>query len=154
MKASVVAPDWVVFAVNGLTGFLAWVLLVTGLPAAPGAILTILMVMDVISGLVKSYSLGIPISSRKLKVGILGKLLVVMTPLCIALAAAGTSLTLMPLALWSINILILGEALSFVSNTVTVVTGKEVPEVSAVAIIGNKLKQVLEAFMKEGSSKE
>ena len=147
-------PDWVVATGNILMGFLAWVMVVTGLPVAPGVILAFIMFLDFISALAKCYVLEIPITSRKLKSGILSKMLMLLVPLVLALTASAIGMDLVWFVTWVLNLLILGEAYSFISNVHAVKYKKELPEWNVLSIITRKLRDVVEDGLKEGSSKQ
>lgn len=147
-------PDWVMAVGNVVIGFLAWVMVVTGLPAAPGAILAFIMFLDFISALAKCYVLERPITSRKLKSGILSKMLMLLIPLVMALTASAIGMDLVWFVTWVLNLLILGEAYSFISNVHAVRYKKELPEWNVLAIVARKLRDIVEEGLREGSSKK
>lgn len=147
-------PDWVMAVGNVVIGFLAWVMLVTGLPVAPGVILAFIMFLDFISALAKCYALERPITSRRLKRGILSKMLMLLVPLVMALTASAIGMDLVWFVTWVLNLMILGEAYSFISNVHAVKDKRELPEWKVLSIIARKLRDVVEDGLKEGSSKK
>ena len=66
---------------NGLLGLGAWVLMYTGLPVEPVAILTVLVGVDFVAGISRAHALGEPVSSRRMRVGMLTKCGVIAVPL-------------------------------------------------------------------------
>lgn len=148
------SPDWVVAAGNILMGFLAWVLVVTGLPLAPGVILTFIMLLDFVSALAKCYVLERPITSRKMKSGVLSKMLMLLVPLVMALTASAIGMDLVWFVTWVVNLMILGEAYSFISNVHAVKYKRELPEWNVLAILTRRLRDIVEEGLKEGSSKK
>ena len=147
-------PDWMMAVGNIGMGFLAWVMVVTGLPVAPGVILAFIMFLDFLSALAKCYVMETPITSRKLKSGILSKVLMLLVPVVLALTASAIGIDLVWFVTWVLNLLILGEAYSFLSNVHAVKYKKDLPEWNVLAMITHKLRNIVEDGLKEGSSKK
>lgn len=139
---------------NLLGGGLAGIMVFTGLPCEAVIVLTSLMVIDSLTGLGRAYVCGEQITSRKIKIGALSKLLMLLLPITTALAAKGVSLDLKWMVLYSMNALILSEAYSILSNLVTIRTGKRLPEFDAISLLGGKIREIMETSLKNTSSKD
>ena len=131
---------------NAVVAALAFVMTYTGMAVEPAVILAILMVVDFFSGITKAWVTGEPISSAKMKAGAAGKLLLLMIPLVLALAAKGMGVQWTWIVAWCVNVMILSEAYSFISNVYSIKTKKALPEWDAIAMIGGRLRQILESF--------
>lgn len=131
------------YMMNAVMALSAWALAYTGLPAEPAIILTVIMMLDFASGVARAYIVDGQVSSKVMKAGVIGKLLVLLIPLIIALAAKGLSLDWHWLAGWCITVLILSETYSFIANLYNIKTRQNLPEWDAVAMIGNRLRAII-----------
>ena len=125
----------------------AWILSYTGFPAEPAGALASLMALDFISGLTKAYVCGEPITSRRMKAGAASKLILLLVPLAVALAAKGAGRDLDPLLGWVISLMILAELYSFVANLYAIKTGESLPEFDVIHAVGKRIQRILEAMM-------
>lgn len=133
---------------NAVVAGLAWVMTYTGLPVEPAAVLAVLMVVDFIAGITCSIASGKPVTSHKMKVGLMSKCGVMTIPLVMALAAKGLGADFTWLINWSVSLFILSEAYSIVANIYTTRTGIAIPEWDAVSMLLNRLKSILEGYDK------
>lgn len=131
---------------NFATAFTASVF--TEFPINSTVILGILMTLDFIAGIAKAICLDESVTSKKMKIGVIGKTLTLLIPLCVALAGVGAGLDLSKLVAFTLNLLILSELYSFISNLLVIKTKKALPEFDAISLIANKIKSLLEGIVK------
>ena len=108
-------------------------------------VLTILILLDVATGLVKAYRVngGNSIRSGRLSAGILSKLVVILIPLVIALTGKGIGLDLTALVKGTLSTLILAEAYSNLSNIQMIRSGIEVKEFDVISKLVKSVQKVL-----------
>lgn len=114
-------------------------------------ILGFLMLVDTITGVIRS---GIvhgwrSVTSHMLTVGVLAKCTLILVPLLIALAGHGVGLNLAFVAKSALNILILAELYSTLSNIQAIRLRKDIPEFDAVNYTLLKLRELLERTVKK-----
>jgi phage-related holin len=125
----------------GVTSFMAiiaGVFAFLGLSAVQFLILIILMSLDMITGIAKSYRIDKKsITSNAMKIGLFSKLFYIIVPIVLALAAKGINLEGYGLwfASFAVTILILAEAYSILGNIYSFKTGKEAAEVDGVSYL-------------------
>lgn len=132
---------------NGLLGLGAWVLMYTGLPIEPTLILGALMAIDIFSGIGRAHSLNEQITSRRMNSGIASKLLLLLIPLAVALAAKGLDQDWSYLVSFCVSAMILSELYSFISNIYAIKTGDDLPEFDVIKILGKHIRAALERLM-------
>lgn len=143
--------------VNTSTLFISSVLSSIHIPISAFLTLTILMVIDVVVGLGRSYRLQIPITSYRIKLGVISKLGVLLIVLSFGLAFTHSGLVIddlkeyIQLILW---LFILSELYSIVSNVYAIKTGDNLPEVEVLSLIGTKLKRLMEAILPNNKDRE
>ena len=143
--------------VNTSTIFISSVLSSIHIPISAFLTLTILMVIDVVVGLGRSYRLQIPITSYRIKLGVISKLGVLLIVLSFGLAFTHSGLVIddlkeyIQLILW---LFILSELYSIVSNVYAIKTGDNLPEVEVLSLIGTKLKRLMEAILPNHKDRE
>lgn len=136
--------------VNTSTIFLSSVLSSMHIPVSAFLTLTVLMLIDVVVGLGRSYRLQIPITSHRIKLGVMSKLGVLLIVLSVGLAFTHSGLVIedlksyIQLILW---LFILSELYSIVSNVYAIKTGDNLPEVEVLSLLGAKLKKLMEALI-------
>ena len=134
-----------IFAIfNAFIFALAWALAYTGLPIEPAVILGVLMLIDFIFGIACAKATKTPITSHRMRVGMLSKATLLTIPLVMALAAKGLGADFYYLVTWIVYVFILSEVYSIVSNAYTIKTGKHAPEWDAISFILARLRAVLE----------
>lgn len=113
-----------------LYGAIAYV----GLPVQPFFVLAILLALDFITGVLKSYVLGLGIRSYKASIGMISKMVLILIPVVLALLMKGTGFEeYQAIVITSINVLILSEAYSTIANIYTITTREEIEEFDAVS---------------------
>lgn len=143
--------------VNTSTLFISSVLSSIHIPISAFLTLTILMVIDTVVGLGRSYRLQIPITSYRIKLGVISKLGVLLIVLSFGLAFTHSGLVIddlkeyIQLILW---LFILSELYSIVSNVYAIKTGDNLPEVEVLSLIGTKIKKLMEAILPNHKDRE
>ena len=143
--------------VNTSTIFISSVLSSIHIPIASFLTLTILMFIDVVVGIGRSYRLQIPITSYRIKLGVISKLGVLLIVLSFGLAFTHSGLVIddlkeyIQLILW---LFILSELYSIVSNVYAIKTGDNLPEVEVLSLIGAKIKKLMEAVLPNHKDRE
>lgn len=136
--------------VNTSTLFISSVLSSIHIPISAFYTLTILMLIDVVVGLGRSYRLQIPITSYRIKLGVISKLGVLLIVVSVGLAFTYSGLVVEDLKEYIQLILclfILSELYSIVSNVYAIKTGDNLPEVEVLSLLGKKLKNLMEALI-------
>jgi hypothetical protein len=105
--------------------------------------LSVLLVIDVITGITKSYRIGRDITSNMLKYGFLSKIILLLIPIAFMVGAKGVDIDGTNIVIVSYNILIISELYSIVGNIYSIQTGEFFPEMDAVQMIGRKLKNIM-----------
>lgn len=100
-------------------------------------ILALFMVLDTITGVARSWKIegGQSFVSSKLGAGVAGKLLFLLIPCVIGLTGHALKIDLHLVVVWAINIMVLSEAYSIISNVYSYHTGQFVKEFDAVSLI-------------------
>jgi phage-related holin len=114
-------------------------------------ILSVFILIDIMTGIFADARIkGVnKITSKRLSFGILFKLMMLLIPMIVVLTGRGIGLDLHMLAVWSLNMLIVSEALSIIGNIQEIKTGKEVAEMDAVNLILGKIRNVLIDFLEK-----
>ena len=114
-------------------------------------ILSIFILIDIMTGVIADARIkgATQITSKRLSFGILFKLMMLLIPMVVVLTGQGIGLNLHMLAVWSLNMLIVSEALSIIGNIQEIKTGKEVAEMDAVNLILGKVRKVLIDFLEK-----
>ena len=116
-------------------------------------VLTILIVTDVITGVIKSGFLygGDSIKSSIMERGITAKGLIILLPILIALAGKGIGFELADIAQGIITVLIFSELYSVLGNINATRTGIDTNEFDAIGWVIAGLKNVLKNIIKDES---
>ena len=133
---------------NCLLGLGAWVLMYTDLPAEPVAILAVLVGVDFISGVSRAHALAEPVTSHRMRVGMLTKCGVITVPLVMALTAKGLGTDFTWLVQWTVSVFILSESYSIIANIHAIRTGILLPEFDAVSAILKKVRSLIDVIDK------
>lgn len=112
-------------------------------------VLTAVIVIDIITGVLKSAALRgwRSITSSKFSAGVLAKLLLILIPVTLALAGKGVGLDMALITQGSISVLILSQVYSIIGNIHSMQTLDEKNEFDAVAFIMRQLRDILESSM-------
>lgn len=124
-------------------GIISWLLIFAGLNSEAFYILSILLVIDFMTGLWKAKSLGHHLTSNKMKYGVISKLSLLIIPIVIGLGVRALGQDASQLLLISINILILSEMYSIIGNIYSARTGQELPEFDALSAIAKGIRKRL-----------
>lgn len=122
----------------------------TGISHELIAILAMLMVIDTVTGVLRSYRIhgGRSITSSRLGWGVVTKLLFLTIPFVIVLVGKGAGYDLAILADWAIKVMVLSEGYSIISNILSVHRNEDMPEFDAMTFILNKIRDTLQAIIK------
>ena len=128
---------------------IAFITAITGVSTQIVNILTILIFLDILTGITKSYRLygGTSIRSGRLSGGILSKLVVILIPLILALAGKGIGIDLTELVKGSFGTLILAETYSNFSNINQIRTGVAEKEFDVVSKLLEQIKKIILALL-------
>lgn len=128
---------------NFLIVLLSGVLAYLEISQEPFTIFAILLVIDYITGVWKAKTLGISITSNKMKYGLISKLSLLIIPIVLAMGAKATGADYHYILLSGMYILILSEIYSIIGNVYCMNTGEELPEYDAVAMLGKQIRNIL-----------
>lgn len=136
--------------INSLSFYAATVLSSISISPASFMALSILMMVDFALGLGKSYRMRIPITSYRMKLGVISKVSMLLIVIAFGLAFTHGGFLIEELqdyVGWVLWVFILSELYSIVSNTYAIKVGEELPEFEVIAIIGGKLREVISKFI-------
>lgn len=108
------------------------------------SVLTVLVLIDIFTGVMKTLALGKKPSSRRLLNGFISKVLLLLVPIVFALAVKGIGVDAKSMLYMILSVLILSETYSIIGNVYTVKTRKEVEEFDAVAVILKMIRKYLD----------
>lgn len=111
-------------------------------------ILCYLMLIDTLSGIVKSVSLNKRFEFKILFFGLCSKLLILLIPMVIALVGKGISKTydFTPVLDAVLKVLVVSEGLSIITNFYVVKTGKTVKNIDIVTMLLTKIRSYMQRF--------
>jgi len=116
-----------------------------GLSMQSFGILAVLLILDVITGIWRSWSMygGDSVTSAKAINGIISKFLFLLIPLVVAYMGHGAGLNLVAVAQAALGILIFATGYSIIGNIYTIRTGVAVKEFDAVRLILSWIEEYL-----------
>jgi len=118
-------------------------MLYLGIDTEAFTMFSILLIIDYVSGLMKARAINESITSNKMKYGIVSKLSLIIIPLVLAIGGKGMNVDMTSLLFVSMNILVLSEVYSIISNIYAIRNKEELPEYDVVSIIGKKVRNTL-----------
>ena len=127
----------------------AWIAILlnyVGLGAEVFLIYAVLLVIDYITGLGRSYRLKIEITSMAMKLGMFAKLSCLFIPIVLGLGFKVMGSEGKSALEVGMTILCLSEAYSSISNIYAMQTGKNLPEIDAIASLARWLKAKILSF--------
>jgi phage-related holin len=124
-------------------GIISWLLLFAGLNSEAFYILSVLLIIDFMTGIWKAHALEQNVTSNKMKYGVISKLSLLIIPIAIGLGVRALGQSASQLLLISINILILSEMYSIIGNIYSARTGQELPEFDALSMIAKSIRKRL-----------
>ena len=120
-------------------------------------VLSTLMIIDFILGLGKSYRMREPITSYRMKLGVISKVGMLLIVLSFGLAFTHGGVMVSDLhdyITWVLWVFIMSELYSIVSNTYAIKVGEELPEFEVLAIIGGKIRSIFYSVMPPQDNKK
>lgn len=122
-----------------------------GLSLQSFTILAVFMLIDVLTGIVRTYVVngGRSIKSSRLGAGILSKSCIILVPVLLVWSGEGTGINLLPIAQGTLSVLILAELYSILGNVQSIRLKRDIMEFDAVNFIILKLRDYLESFIKK-----
>ncbi len=126
---------------------------VLGLSTEAYGILAILMMLDTVTGVIRSGTIHgwRSVTSHAAEVGLLAKLLLLMVPLVVALTAKGAGIDLHWVASGSLTVLVLSEGYSVLGNVHATYLRKDIKEFDAINFVLTKFRDGIETFIKKPS---
>lgn len=137
-------------AIKNIGYFLAFIIGAVELSTEAFAIFGVLIVIDTITGILRSSRVfgARSVTSLKLTSGVISKLLIIGVPLIIAWAGKGAGIPMGALAQGALSMLILAEAYSILGNIHAIRTGKNVKEFDAINWVLEKVRTTIEHYLK------
>lgn len=132
---------------NSLMFCFAAIFSYTGLPVEPVLILTTFTAVDTLLGVTKSAVLKQEVTSHRLSGGVAGKVGLVLIPFVLALTAKAVGVDMLGFVTYALNVIIISEAYSIISNVYTIRTKKEAPEWDVMSILLNKIHEFADNFV-------
>lgn len=129
---------------NGMTVCCGTLMTYLGINAEAFMLFAVLLAIDYMTGVAKANIIGEPITSAKMKYGVISKLSILIIPLVLAVVAKIVGADFAFVLLVGINILAISEAYSIIGNIYTIKTRETLPEYDAIGAIGRKLRRILE----------
>lgn len=121
-----------------------------GIDGSVVEILFLLMCTDTVLGAIKAIRLGNQFSFKKLLWGIVTKLSVLVIPMVIALVAKGLSFNFKWFVLAILNILIVAEGFSAISNILSIKTKKNVENTDFISMMLKAIRKGLASIIQRG----
>jgi phage-related holin len=146
METTSTLSGWTFF--KNLTYIPAFVL---GLSTEAYGILAVLMLIDTITGVIRSGTIHgwRSVTSHAAEVGLLAKLLLLIVPMVVALTARGAGLDLRWVASGALTVLIVSEGYSILGNIHSTYLRQDVKEFDAINFLLTKLRDTLERVVKK-----
>jgi len=112
-------------------------------------VLFYLMIMDTFLGIIKTIVLNNHFSFKKLAVGFVSKLAVLLIPTALALMSKGLNYNFNWFVTAVMNLLIVSDGISIISNIIAIKTKKEVENFDAITLILNSIRNRLIQIFKK-----
>ena len=103
----------------------------------------VLIVIDYVTGVIKAHHIGESITSNRMKYGAISKLSLLVVPIVLGIGSKATGINLNIIISMFINILIISEVYSSISNVHAITKGKELPEYDVLAAIARSIREYL-----------
>lgn len=119
-------------------------ILLAGINETSVVVLTVFIFLDVVTGIISAIRIGgwHKLSSRTMSFGIVFKMLLLLIPFLLVWTGEGIGVDMMKLAVWSMNLLIISEALSILGNIQEIKSGVETKEIDAVNLMFKKIRSI------------
>lgn len=123
--------------------FIVW----SGVNAEAVAALTFLLLVDMFTGVWKTVRIGAKPRSSRFANGILSKMVLLLIPISLAVAAKGVGVDIASLVSAVIGALILSELYSIIANIATIQTGKEQEEFDVLSLILRQIRKTINKIL-------
>lgn len=128
----------------------------TGISAELVGILSVLIVMDIITAIIREYAIGNRIKSRMFWIGVSAKMLLIVVPFIVILVGKGSGIDLLSMGRITLSIFIVAEGYSILGNIIQIRRkDKTIDEQDAITMmikaIEKKLKSILSVLMRKES---
>jgi phage-related holin len=120
-----------------------------GLNSESFSLLAVLLLLDYTTGILKARAIGESITSNRMKYGIVSKLSLLLIPIVLAIGAKATGADFKFVLLVGINMLVISEVYSIISNIYAIRTHQELPEYDVISILGKKIRTILLKYSEE-----
>jgi len=147
-SATVTSYGKIVF--NFFTVCVGGLLTYLGLSGEAFFLFSVLLIIDYVTGIAKAHRLNQPITSNRMKYGILSKLSLLLIPIVLAIGAKAVGADFKTVLLVGINILVLSEVYSIIGNIYSIRTKDELPEYDVVAMLGKRVRAFLIRYSDKG----
>lgn len=121
----------------------SYVLAYLNVSIEPFGLFALLLILDYITGIMKAKRLNESITSNKMKYGLASKLILLLIPLTVAIAAKAVDADSHYILLGGMYILILSEAYSIIGNVYAFNKKEELPELDALAVLAKYIRNIL-----------
>lgn len=129
---------------NGLLLFISLQLAFLGISSLAIGLYAFLLLTDFVFGLIKAYCIKDPITSSKMKWGVISKLSLLTVPIILGVGQKAVGMDLTLLIDSFMVMLVFSEVYSILGNINTIKRGKnELPEFDAISIIAHKIRDFL-----------
>lgn len=133
--------------VNTFIAVNTYILLTLGIREEAFYALSILLIIDLITGIVASYKMGESITSRELKIGALTKLSTMLLVFTIALTGKVLTVDYEYFLYGGIIVLTLGEAYSIFANVHCARTGERLEELAVTSKIAYWIRDIINSIL-------
>lgn len=103
----------------------------------------VLIAIDYITGIIKAFHIGESITSNRMKYGAISKLSLLVIPIVLGIGSKATGINFGMAIGMFINILIISEVYSCISNVYAITKGKELPEYDVLALLARNVRDYL-----------
>lgn len=143
----------ILISLKNISYGVAFLIGAVGLDAEAFAVLGVLVIIDTITGVLRSMTIygGRSFTSSKLTSGVVAKALIVSVPLLVAWAGRGAGIDMENLAQGVLSVLIFAELYSILGNIYAIHIQKDVKEFDAVAFILDKVRDTIEVVIKNST---
>jgi len=129
--------------INIIIAIISYAFAYAGLSAEQMAAFAVLIAIDYITGIIKAHYIGESITSNRMKYGAISKLSLLIVPIVLGIGSKSTGIDFGIAIGMFINILIVSEVYSSISNVYAITKGKELPEYDVLAIVARNLREYL-----------
>jgi hypothetical protein len=131
------------FLLNVIVVSVSYVFAYAGLASEQMVAYSVLIVIDYITGVAKAWHIGESVTSNRMKYGIVSKASLLVIPIVLGIGSKATGLDFGMTISMFINILIISEVYSSISNVYAMKHGKELPEYDVLAILARNIREYL-----------